>query len=239
MSTGSADVSSASRAAREDRADSEVRGPWVDAWLAAYTHDDALARLILALELGDRVAPVAVAAVRVWRDRCVAADADRNLFIPVETDGWHGHTLSRGEIGAEAVLARACDAVLLSPQNRRAQSLTGETAVLGAMQPHAGRLVLYASWAAWTQRLLDRIDEAVCEMETTACSRAFATHTLECNLIVGDPADFVWRPGEFGCCYPPETAEIVCADSRTLAQMIDAAMRKRGPKLPNVLGPKG
>ncbi len=159
------------------------------------------------------------------------------------------HTLSRYSFEDEDdFLASIADLIAIPVDGSRPMSLTGHTIALA--HPRAdghlpldgpGKLTLYGSGKAWLEAAISNARTIAAETPPHLVEQIHAPFPppTEMGALLIEPKAFEWRIARGDCAIPFEAKEIDCPDSRGLAQLIDAEMRKKDkPRtMPTVRGP--
>ena len=162
---------------------------------------------------------------------CVAAVLETSgivdaILLPVYEDGYL-RTLSVRRNGPSAFFERMSDLVAIPMDGGRCVSLNGTAAAIGGFAPNeSGRVTLYASGRAWLTSHLARAKTLAEEMPAHLVPAALGAPEDAATLVIA-PDALEWRPWRAMYALPKTAKEILCADSRGLAQLIDAAQRKR------------
>jgi hypothetical protein len=149
--------------------------------------------------------------------------------------------LSLSEWGEEGFAAEIDDLVALPLDGGRPLSMTGYTLAIGAMRAdHAGRLIVYGSGRAWLDVYLALVRKIAADTPPHLVERLHLPFPRPAPTLLVEPRALEWRVAQWRCVIPTDAKQIVCPDSRALAQQIDAAMRRkdRVRPLPTVCGPK-
>ena len=168
------------------------------------------------------------------------------LILPVAApaDGRgssYAAALSLAREGEHAFAEQIADLVALPLDGGRPMSLTGFTAAGGGFEPDAqGRLTFYGSGKAWLDAHLAGVADLCVETPGHLVERLHMPFRGPDGVLLLEPRAFEWRLTRYDCAIPYRAREIICADSRKLAELIDTEMRKREkPRpAPTVRGPR-
>jgi hypothetical protein len=142
------------------------------------------------------------------------------------------------------------DLVALPLDGSRPQSFTGLTTHVGELDARDGRMIVYGSGRAWLSAWLAQVRAQWAENARLFAAAASPSdkasapdwlHRIDpphATLVLAFSA-LEWRTAHFDCVIPRAAREIVCPDSRALAELIDSAMRKKvnTRPFPTVRGP--
>mgnify|MGYP001282560944 CR=1 FL=1 len=146
--------------------------------------------------------------------------------------------------GDEDFAAGIADLIAVPVDGGRALSFTGYTLAVGAMRANAaGELVLYGSGLSFLTSHVVQAKKIAADTPAHLIERLHVPFpSPEANLVI-EPHALEWRLWKSACVIPTAAREIVCPDSRGLAEFVDGAMRKkervrpalpvRAPALPN------
>jgi hypothetical protein len=163
------------------------------------------------------------------------------LILPVGSGEKFGEVLSLSAMGDEDFAAAVADLAAIPLDGGRPLSMTGYTVAVGTMRAdHKGRLVVYGSGRAWLDACLAMARTIAADTPSHLVERLHLPFPAPDFTLLVEPKALEWRVTQWRCVIPTAVNKIVCPDSRSLAQLIDTAMRKkvRVRTLPTVCGPR-
>ncbi|HEY4112891.1 MAG TPA: hypothetical protein VGM17_02415 [Rhizomicrobium sp.] len=184
-----------------------------------------------------------------WREPISGhEDGAPALIVPVAAGscGWIGglgYTLSCWRLSDDDFFAGIADLIALPLDGGRPLSLLGHTVAVGFLRAdERGRMVVHASGKVWLEAHMRRAIEATRDWPAHLVSAQCMPFDEpdKFGILVLEPRALEWRVTRPDCAIPEEAREIVCPDSRKLAELIDTAMRRkeRTRPLPVVRGPQ-
>jgi hypothetical protein len=179
-----------------------------------------------------------------WRH----AEADETgieaLILPVG-QGRDGRecSLSLIEIPNEDDFAeQVIDLIAIPLDGSRPLSWTGHTLAIGNFAVDEANMVLFASPLEWLKVYLARARETAAMTPKDRAEKLdfiILPPESQSTLLV-EPLGLEWRVSSSACVIPPAARNVTVRDSRKLAELIDALVRRKLPTrtLPIVRGPK-
>lgn len=148
----------------------------------------------------------------------------------------------------DADFAAAIDDLIAIPlQSGRARSLTGHSLAvalrhpLGQLAEQDGKLIVFGSGMAWLDAHVAQARRIAVDTPAHLVEQLHLPFPVPTSLgaMLLEPRALEWRITRHDCAIPAGAREVVCPDSRRLAELIDMQMRKKEPvrKLPVVRGP--
>lgn len=178
-----------------------------------------------------------------WRPTLDDETGTRAIILPVcAPNVTENLTLSLAILNADDFAAHIADLVAIPLDGGRPLSRSGHTLAIGTFRAEEGKLVLRGSGKAWLDAYLALARETAADTPAHLVERLhtpFPAPDYGATLVI-EPLALDWRVTSAGCVIPHDAMQVVCPDSRALAQKIDELMRRRERvrPLPKVLGPR-